>query len=287
MSYWQKALGDPQAKFTGRNVLVTGANSGLGLEAAVKFAKLDAAQVVLGVRDIIKGQQAQQIIHERTGRSEGIHVLPLDMNSYDSIQAFVTRLSSTLDRLDVALLNAGVFSTEFRPSPQGWEETVQVNVLSTALLALLLLPHLKRSHGISTLEFVSSRRQEAFQISPERSQAANLLETFNDPASFVPRDAYQGSKLLITAFANHLASLVSPESHAISILAVCPGFCSSNLSRGYTGFAATALRFVLDTFVLRSADEGARTLVSGASLGAQGHGKFWFDDEMHPMYVRA
>ncbi|KAH8171321.1 short chain dehydrogenase domain-containing protein [Sarocladium implicatum] len=279
-SYFQKALRDPQASFAGRNILVTGANSGLGLEAAIKFAKLDAAQLVLAVRDVNKGHQARAHIQQQSRSGTVIHVLPLDMSSYDSVRAFVAQLSQTLECLDIALLNAGVFSTEFKRSPHGFEETMQVNMLSTALLALLLIPQLKRSPGISTLEIVSSRRQMAFKMPPELRQAPNLIESFNEPAKFVPSKQYQGSKLLITAFSQRLAGLIHPSTHGVSVVAACPGFCASSLSRGYSSYAAVLFRWVLDTFIMRTAEEGARTLVSGASLGGEGHGQFWFDDEL-------
>jgi hypothetical protein len=56
--FGQKALADPQSSFAGRNVLITGANTGFGFEAAVKTARLGASQVVLGVRDLRKGERA-------------------------------------------------------------------------------------------------------------------------------------------------------------------------------------------------------------------------------------
>lgn len=282
-SYFQKTLGDPKASFAGRNVLVTGANSGLGLEAAVKFAKLEAAQLVLAVRDVNKGYQAREHIQQHAQVDTLVHVLPLDMSSYDSVRGFMTQLSRTLNSLDVAVLNAGVFSTEFKRTPHGSEETIQVNFISTALLALLLIPHLERSPGIATLEFVSSRRLSAFEVPTELRQAPRLIETFNDPARFVASKQYQGSKLLITAFSQQLAALIRPSTHGISVVAVCPGFCTSSLSRGYSSYAAQFLRWVLDTFIMRTAEEGARTLVSGTLLGSEGHGKFWFDDELHPV----
>ena len=279
--FGQKALSDPQASFAGRNVLITGANTGLGFEAAVKSANLGASKVVLGVRDLEKGERAKQLIDQRTGKGEHVILWHLDMNSYNSVQRFAARASSDLEHLDVALLNAGVYSVNFKQSPYGWEETFQVNVLSTALLALLLLPKLQQSPGVSKLEFVSSRRHQVFNLSSERRDAPNLLHTFNDATTFKSSEQYQASKLFVMVITQSLASVVNPTSNGVSVLAVCPGFCQSELSRGHQGIATSILRGLLNMLVLRTTEQGARTLVSGAALGPESHGKFWFDDELH------
>jgi NAD(P)-dependent dehydrogenase (short-subunit alcohol dehydrogenase family) len=281
--FGQKALADPQSSFAGRNVLITGANTGLGFEAAVKTARLGASQVVLGVRDLRKGERARQLIEQRTGNAENVSVWHLDMNSYESIKSFATRAAADLDHLDVAILNAGVYSVNFHQSPYGWEETFQVNVISTALLALLLLPKLQQSPGLSKLEFVSSWRHEVVNLSDERRQAPNLLESFNNPETFKSSESYQASKLFVMCIVQRLASVVNPSSNGVSMLAVCPGFCQSDLSRGHQGIAASILRGLLNSLILRTTEQGARTLVSGAVLGPESHGKFWLDDELHQM----
>jgi NAD(P)-dependent dehydrogenase (short-subunit alcohol dehydrogenase family) len=130
--------------------LTTGTpRTGLGLEAAKHFYRLDCARLILAVRSVSKGEAAQREIEETTTRSpsgEGvIQVWPVDMDSFPSVQAFAERVNTELDRVDVVLLNAGVYGKEFRQSPEGWEGHLQVNVLSTALLACLLLPKLKAS----------------------------------------------------------------------------------------------------------------------------------------------
>jgi NAD(P)-dependent dehydrogenase (short-subunit alcohol dehydrogenase family) len=82
---------------------------GLGFEAALKFAQCDADRVVLAVRSIAKGEQAQKEIERRTGRKGCISVWKLDMADYASIQAFAKRADTELDHLDIAVLNAGEY----------------------------------------------------------------------------------------------------------------------------------------------------------------------------------
>jgi NAD(P)-dependent dehydrogenase (short-subunit alcohol dehydrogenase family) len=103
------------------------------------------------------------------------------MDSYDSVQDFARRASS-LDHLDVAILNAGVYMVASEESKYGWEETLQVNVLSTALLGLLLLPKMKASRtgtSIPVLEIVSSGYHERATISAAHRCADNLLCSYN------------------------------------------------------------------------------------------------------------
>ena len=132
----------------------------LGLEAARHIVRLECAKLILAVRNIEKGEAARQDIEKTTGRVGVIQVWQLDMDSFQSVKSFADRVGSELERLDVALLNAGLISRTFKLSPEDWEETLQVNVLATALLALLLLPKLRASKtpgstphlGIGTFE---------------------------------------------------------------------------------------------------------------------------------------
>ena len=135
----------PTQSFTGRTVIVTGANSGLGLEAARHFYRLNSARLILAVRTIAKGQEAKEYILRNTPqRSEpdAIETWLLDLSSTESTLAFDVRVRTDLPRLDVLINNAGINSPEWKVY-EGYEQAVQVNVLNTFLLALSLLPKLE------------------------------------------------------------------------------------------------------------------------------------------------
>lgn len=120
-----------------------------------------------------------------------------------------------------------------------------------------------------------------WNLSSERRDASNILHTFNDVTTFKSSERYQASKLFVMVITQSLASVVNSTSNGVSVLAVCPGFCQSELSCGHQGIATSILRGLLNMLVLRTTEQGARTLVSGAALGPESHGKFWFDDELH------
>jgi NAD(P)-dependent dehydrogenase (short-subunit alcohol dehydrogenase family) len=79
-------------------------------------------------------------IEETTKRLDVVEVWKLDLSSSASVLEFANRVNKDLTRLNVANLNAGVAFPLLKLSNDGWEETLQVNVISTAYLAVLLLP---------------------------------------------------------------------------------------------------------------------------------------------------
>ena len=96
--------------FTNQTVIVTGSNTGLGLEAARLLLRLNASKVILAVRTISKGEAAaKSIISSCNVPGSRVEVWQLDMSNKDSIIALAKR-AAALDRLDAAILNAGVFN---------------------------------------------------------------------------------------------------------------------------------------------------------------------------------
>ena len=96
----------PEKKHTGETIIVTGANSGLGFEAARHFTRLDAEKVILAVRSTEKGEAAKKSIEESTQRHGVVEVWPMDLCSYESVKQFAKRVEG-LKRLDAIVENAG------------------------------------------------------------------------------------------------------------------------------------------------------------------------------------
>lgn len=133
----------PTTSFEGQTIIVTGANTGLGLEAVRHFARLNAARIILAVRSIHKGEAAKKTVVIPPGNKTVLEVWQIDMSNYDSIKAFARKCNS-LDRLDVVLANAGVLRNTFEAA-EGTEITIATNVIGTFLLALNLFPILRKS----------------------------------------------------------------------------------------------------------------------------------------------
>lgn len=137
-------LPKPTKDFSGQTIIVTGSNTGLGLEAARHLSRLNARLIILAVRNQAKGEAAKQSILASTGRADtSIEVWDLDMQSYDSIKTFCAKANKLL-RLDALLENAGIMTKYFN-TVAGYESTIATNVIGTFLLALGLLQKLRES----------------------------------------------------------------------------------------------------------------------------------------------
>jgi NAD(P)-dependent dehydrogenase (short-subunit alcohol dehydrogenase family) len=129
---------------SGATYIVTGANTGLGFEAAKHLVNLGAAKVILGVRNVVAGDAARANIETATGRSGIAEVWELDLSRYESVKAFAKKAITELDRIDALIENAGVAMAE-RVMAEGHILPLTVNVYSTFLLGVMLLP--KMSEG--------------------------------------------------------------------------------------------------------------------------------------------
>jgi retinol dehydrogenase 12 len=139
----------PDHDCTGKTIIITGANVGLGLEAARHFVRLNAAKVILACRSSSKGEAAKLNIEATTKRKDIVEVWTVDLNSYQSVKDFC-RQAEGLERIDIVIENAGIAIPTY-VEIEGMESTIQTNVISTFLMALLLLPILRTSaekHGI-------------------------------------------------------------------------------------------------------------------------------------------
>lgn len=166
----------PTKKYTGQTVIVTGSNVGIGLETACYFVSLDAAKVILAVRNTAKGEQAAKSITQSTGRNGVVEVWPLDLAKYESVKSFAERAKS-LERLDILVNNAGIFVYDFEIAEDN-ESTITINAVSTMLLSILLLPKLRdtsvRYEKENVLTFTGSFVHFMTEF-PER-KAPNILE---------------------------------------------------------------------------------------------------------------
>lgn len=136
-------LPKPHSDFSNRVVVVTGASSGVGKAAAQQFARLGAAKVVLACRSAKKGEAAKNDIESAESVDGVVEVWPLDLGFYESIKAFCSR-ADKLDRLDVFVANAGLMSFQCEYY-EGYERQTFVHVIAPILIALLLLPVMRRT----------------------------------------------------------------------------------------------------------------------------------------------
>ncbi|OAA64508.1 short chain dehydrogenase reductase [Niveomyces insectorum RCEF 264] len=229
--------------FAGQTILVTGANVGLGREAACHFACLGAARVVV------------------------------ELGSFASVAAFCARAARELDRLDAVVENAGLATGDFALR-EGYESTITVNVLSTFLMALLLLPVLRRTaarYNVRPRLTIVSSDAHYFARFVEANEPS-IFANFRDPAK-MSHDRYNVSKLLEVFAVRELAKVLDANHVPVTLNTLNPGFCRTELFRGMPAFVRPFMKVSL--FVMgRTAEMGARTLVAAAAAGPETHGTY-------------
>ncbi|KAE9581671.1 hypothetical protein CGMCC3_g2123 [Colletotrichum fructicola] len=270
-----KKLPYPSEDCGGRTIIVTGSNVGLGLEAARHFVRLNAGKVILAVRSTDKGEAAKTDIELTTGRRDVLEVWPLDQASFDSVKEFAAR-ADKLPRLDYVVLNASI-ATSKRKEAEGWESQVTVNVLSTFLLGLKLLPVLRRTGTtFNVTPKIVITASDASQMAKfhERNDE-DIYKALNVNKSLT--DRYNTTKLMQIIIARQMAIAADASGKGkVQVTTLNPGLCATALFRNVPFPLTVVVKVGLKLFA-RSAEVGSRTIMAGAFAGEEAHGRYMSD----------
>ncbi|KAJ3556540.1 hypothetical protein NM688_g1968 [Phlebia brevispora] len=253
-------------------VLVTGANTGIGFETVKSFANLRPKRLLLGCRSEAKGKHAVELIEKATGY-RGIELAVFDHGNFNSVRTYVESFKD--EPLDILVANAGMAIRKYEETEDGWESSLQVNHLSTALLSILLLPNLVRTaqqNGThSRLVIVSSDTHFWTKFDEELLDSPNILRKLNDKEYCVTQGMahrYADTKLLNILFTRALSEHL-PAIIPVVPTVVNPGYCRSELRRNISSLSSIIQYAFMDLLVGRTAEQGARQLV-WAALGPDG-----------------
>ncbi|KAF2180361.1 NAD(P)-binding protein [Zopfia rhizophila CBS 207.26] len=266
-------------RLTDQTAIVTGSNVGLGFECCMQLLKMDLQHLILAVRSEFRGNAAASHLRSEFPGAE-IEVWILDMESYDSIVQFARRCES-LPSFKIVILNAGLTRQNFERNPYTNHETMlQVNYLSTALLAILLAPILKAKRQgphPGRLTVVGSDMSHWGRF-PE-PHADSMIQSLDDDKDFKPMGRYLLTKLMEQFFVTKLAKQVSPDAVVINI--VNPGFCSgTSLNREWSRSWLTKL---LTVTLARTTVDGARAYIDAAVIkGKESHGSYNSEGKIKP-----
>ncbi|KAH7033010.1 putative short-chain dehydrogenase/reductase family protein [Microdochium trichocladiopsis] len=271
----------PTTDCTGKTVIVTGGNVGLGLETARHFVRLNAARVIIACRNLEKGETAKADIESTTGRTGVVEVWSVDLASFDSVKEFCAR-AAELDRLDIVIENAGVAPAKPQLA-EGYESQITVNVISTALMALKLLTILRQTSTKYNVEphlVIVSSDAHRFVTWPVMRQSDNFFEALRTDKMFHER--YNISKLLEVLFVRELAQAMDRTGKPkVVVNTAHPGLCSSQLFRDLPAPFSWILAGIMLVFA-RTCEYGARNFVY-AGLLPETHGTYI--SECKPMEV--
>ncbi|CAG8924590.1 unnamed protein product [Penicillium salamii] len=259
----------------GKTYIITGGNSGLGLETARHLVAASAERVILAVRNLKSGEDAKSDIEKTTGRKGVVEIRHIDMSTYESVQKFVTDITQDVDRIDGFICNAGLMIDAWSQS-EGMETSMFVNVINTVFLGALLMPKLQESAKQfkikPTLVFIVSVLGYTVKAEMDKSRKGNILDGLNDQKRANMDARYALTKLVEECAVRQFAALCPVERTNVVITMVAPGLCSTGLGRDARTFTKIMHEGVR-AFMARTAEEGSRTYLHGLLVGEEGHGK--------------
>ena len=205
---------------TGKRILVTGSNSGLGYVTARELAR-HGATVVMAVRDLDRGEQARSRILDEIAGEAQISVVPLDLADLASVRALVDDLSGS--QLDVLINNAGIMAIPRQLTVDGFERQLGTNHLGHMALTLGLLANLLatgRTTATTRIVTVSSGAHRLGKIN---------LDDLMGVRSYSPWRAYGQSKLANLLFTLELQRRLDDMRAPVNAYAAHPGYADTNL----------------------------------------------------------
>lgn len=247
---------------SGKTFFITGANTGIGFEAAKVFAAR-GGRVLLGCRNSKKGEDALARIADAYPGAD-IALVQIDLSDLASVQA-AAEVVAREPRLDVLVNNAGVMWNPKTTTKDGFESQFGINHLGHFVLTGLLLP---------TLEGTPNSRIVTVSSGGHRQGNGDLYwDDINADQEYHPKKRYYASKLANLFFTYELDRRLRAKDSSTIAVAVHPGGSDTELVRyatGFTGVMTRATMRVMRPF-LNTAEQGAWPTELGATApGVEG-----------------
>jgi NAD(P)-dependent dehydrogenase (short-subunit alcohol dehydrogenase family) len=205
---------------SGRTVVVTGANGGLGLESAAALAA-KGAHVVMAVRDQAKAADAVARIRRQTPDAS-LELVDLDLASLASVRAAARQVLERHDVVDVLLNNAGVMATPERTTADGFELQLGVDHLGHWALTALLMPAITAAPGARVVTVTSTAHHYGRALDPNNPHLRGR---------YTPWRAYGQAKLANYHFGLGLDRRLREAGRAARSLVAHPGLAHTDLQK--------------------------------------------------------
>ncbi|XP_046753110.1 retinol dehydrogenase 12-like [Diprion similis] len=257
-----------KVRLTGKTIVITGANTGIGKETA-RDLYWRGAKVILACRDVDKANAAVEEIkavppsdpkrEQFIGGPGELVVCKLDLTSLASVREFAKRIYETESVVDILINNAGVMMCPKGVTEDGFEIQFGTNHLGHFLLTLLLLPLMvnneKDCDHPSRIINVSSAAHARGQLD---------FEDLMSDKSYVPFRAYCQSKLANLLFTRELSRRLRETAiTGVNVYVLHPGVINSELARHFEQNISRGLRLVFGFFrtFVKSVEQGAQTTI--------------------------
>lgn len=234
-------------KLEGKHVVVTGGTAGIGQASAIALAK-SGARITIVARNQQKIEATLAELREASGRDDHRFALA-DFGSLASVRSAAEEILSWGDKIDVLQNNAGIASSAYRETTDGYEEIFAVNHLAGFLLTGMLLPLLK--HEGARIVNVSAM----IYANVKGMNFDDLPTTKN----FEPLNGYAYSKLANVLFTKELAERLKP--HGVTCNVLHPGAVGTTLGADDKGWVLTIASFLIKylPFLFKTPAQGAAT----------------------------
>ncbi|KAL7954616.1 hypothetical protein V8C34DRAFT_293799 [Trichoderma compactum] len=279
-----------EANISGKTVIITGGNAGLGYDAARQYLTLGASRVILACRSIARGQDAVASLRGdptvKTSNPDAlIDVFELDLDDYQSGLRFSKKVKDEVKELDILLNNGGQVFLGYEKSKSNHERNMQVNCYTHLLISLELFPLLRSTAAVrglpSRITFTGSATQIKQNTLSKKPIApdSSILGHFDDEASFSKYFRYADTKTVINAYVRRLAALAPSE---VIVNNPCPGLVQTGLDKNLPFYLRLPMGLVRKSMA-RTVAEGARTLIFASVVaGPETNGKFLQHNKVDP-----
>jgi NAD(P)-dependent dehydrogenase (short-subunit alcohol dehydrogenase family) len=244
---------------SGKTVIVTGANSGLGFEATKAFAR-KGATVVMACRSTARGKRAADDVRHELPEAE-LDVRELDLAALSSVESFAESVTADYDEIDVLCNNAGVMAIPRAETGDGFEMQFGVNHLGHFALTGHLLPLLRETDGESRVVTHASGAHQQGDID---------FEDLHHERDYGKWEAYAQSKLANLLFAYELDRKLEAAGVDDVVSTAChPGWAATNLQRrGPEQMGSTARLYLMkaaNALIAQDAQQGALPMLYAAT----------------------
>lgn len=256
---------------SGRNFIVTGANSGLGFETARELAR-HGGWVVVAARNEAKGLDAVARIKAEQPRA-AVEFRALDLADLESVRAFAASIVRGGSAVDVLINNAGVMFPPRRLTPQGFESQFATNHLGHFALSGLLYDTIRRGRDARVVTVTSNLHRGG----------SIHFEDLSGERSYSPQAFYQQSKFANVLFGLELDRRLRAAKAPVKSMLAHPGYSATNLQSSVQSGLQRAVMQIGNRLVAQSAAMGALDELYAAVAPSAEGGKVYGPDGFREM----
>ncbi len=211
-----------------KNIVITGANSGIGFEAALHFSH-SGANVVMACRNMDKAQKAQSQIQAEVPDAKTV-IIQLDVSDLESVHEFSRQFSEQIGQLDLLINNAGIVAIPLTRNSAGHEMQLATNYLGAFALTGLLLPFFYKDTAARIVNVGSLAH---------RLGKLNVDDLNWEQTPYNQWKAYANSKVATLSFTMELNRRLQHRGSNITALAAHPGFANTNIHQNSPALTRT------------------------------------------------